>query len=79
VTDQGGRLTFDGDEQTERELRAAACSTFLTMSLQRREDHLVLDINGPQGAPVRHRKLFALRRSPAARAELARHVAQADR
>ncbi len=63
-TDDGERLTFDGDDRTDRELRAAmaaeeACCAFLTMDLRRRGDGLVLEIRGPQEARPIIAQLFA--------------------
>jgi hypothetical protein len=58
-TERGERLTFDPDEQVERELRAAvaaeaSCCAFLTMDLERHDDRLVLDIAGssPQARSI---------------------------
>ena len=54
-TDRGERLTFDLSESIEGELDAAvaaeaSCCSFLTMSVKRQEDRLVLDIAGPEEA-----------------------------
>jgi hypothetical protein len=63
-TDHGERLTFEAGGEVERALRAAvaaeaACCAFLTMDLQRREDHLLLDISGPQEARPIIAELFS--------------------
>jgi hypothetical protein len=56
--DGGERLTFIDVPTIERELRAAvaaeaSCCSFLTMSLQRADGTLVLDITGPaQARPI---------------------------
>jgi hypothetical protein len=51
-TAQGERLTFIDTPDVERALRAAAaaeaaCCSFLTMRLDRRDDALVLEVTGP--------------------------------
>lgn len=63
-TDHGERLTFDAGDEIEHQLRAAvaaeaSCCAFLTMDLRRRDDHLVLDISGPQDARPIIAELFA--------------------
>jgi hypothetical protein len=63
-TAHGERLTFDADDEIERELGTAvaaeaSCCAFLTMDLQRRDDRLVLDISGPQDARPIIAELFA--------------------
>lgn len=63
-TDRGERLTFHRSDAVERELDAAiaaeaSCCSFLTMSLERREDRLVLDIAGPREARPVIAELFS--------------------
>ena len=60
----GERLTFDADEATERELRAAIeaesrCCAFLEMRLRRAPDALVLEVTGPEPAQPIIQQLFA--------------------
>jgi hypothetical protein len=54
-TRTGERFVFAGTREIERELRAviaaeARCCAFLTMDLRRRDDGLVLEIDGPRDA-----------------------------
>jgi hypothetical protein len=54
-TERGERLTFHRSDAVERELDAAiaaeaSCCSFLAMTLERREDRLVLDVAGPPEA-----------------------------
>src|SRR5688500_9327990 len=63
-TPGGERLTFAGDEATERDLRAAiaaeaTCCAFLRLDLERRGDGLVLDVAGPPEARPVIAALFA--------------------
>jgi hypothetical protein len=63
-TAHGERLMFVGDEDTERDLRAAiaaeaSCCAFLRMELRRTEDGLVLDVAGPPDARPIIAALFA--------------------
>ena len=60
----GERLTFAGDDATERELRAvvaaeAQCCAFLELDLRRQREHLVLDVVGPEDAQPLIAELFA--------------------
>ena len=53
--EHGERLIFVAADATERELRAAIaaeaeCCAFLTMTLRRDDDRLLLDITGPDEA-----------------------------
>jgi hypothetical protein len=62
--DGGERLTFAADPSTEDELRSviaaeAACCSFLTMTLARRDGALVLDVVGPADARPIITELFA--------------------
>jgi hypothetical protein len=63
-TERGERLTFEAGDEIERDLHAAvaaeaSCCPFLTMTLQRTGDALVLDIAGPQDARPIIAELFA--------------------
>jgi hypothetical protein len=62
--DGGERLTFSDLPAVERELAAAVtaeatCCSFLTMTLDRAEEGLVLNVTGPAGAPPIIAELFA--------------------
>ena len=62
-TDGGQRLTFARSDEMERRLEAAivaeaACCPFLTFDLERRPEHLVLDIRGPEDAKPVIAELF---------------------
>jgi hypothetical protein len=66
----GERLTFTGDDATERELRAvaaaeASCCAFLALDLRRHHDRLVLDVTGPPDARPIIQALFAATPWPA--------------
>lgn len=63
-TDDGERLTFDGADEIERELREviaaeASCCAFLRMDLRRSGDRLVLDVAAPEDARPIVQALFA--------------------
>ena len=60
----GERLTFDADEATERDLRAAIeaesrCCAFLDMRVRREADVVVLEVTGPEPAQPIIQQLFA--------------------
>jgi hypothetical protein len=62
--DGGERLTFTDSPGVEQELRAAvaaeaSCCSFLTVSLQRADAGLVLDVTGPYRAKPIIAELFA--------------------
>ena len=63
-TQSGRRLTFARSDELERKLRAAIaaeaeCCPFLTLALDHRHEHLVLDISGPEDARPVIAELFA--------------------
>ncbi len=63
-TRRGERLTFARTEEIERELDAAiaaeaSCCSFLTFQLERHDNHLVLEITGPEAARPVIAELFA--------------------
>ena len=64
-TEGGERLTFRRDDEVARELEAAiaaeaSCCAFLAFELERHDDHLALEIVGPEDARPVIAALFAL-------------------